>query len=171
MRYTILCPLLISSLLIASPAMAGKIGFVDAERAVVEVDEGRAKLAQLDEWAQPRQERIERLGARVAELRQEIAQKTAVASEQAVQALQQDELQARRDFEDARRDFERELDAKQNEFLADVAVKVGTVASDYGKANDFDAIFVLKAQPLIYVRDTADITDTVIRLYNERFPR
>jgi outer membrane protein len=171
MRYTVLCALLVSSLLIVSPAMAGKIGFVDAERAVVEVDEGRAKLAELDEWARPRQERIEQLGTRVAELRQEIAQKTAVASEEAIQALQQDELRARRDFEDARRDFERELDAKQNEFLADVAVKVGTVASDYGKANDFDAIFVLKAQPLIYVRDTADITDTVIRLYNDRFPR
>jgi Skp family chaperone for outer membrane proteins len=159
------------SLLVAAPASAGKIGFVDAERAVAEVDEGRAKLSELDEWAKPKRDRIEQLGARINELRQEISQKQAVASEEAMQSLQQDELQARRDFEDSRRDFERDLEQKQNEFLADVAVKVGTVASEYGKANDFDAIFVLKAQPLIYVRESADLTETVIRLYNERFPR
>jgi len=29
---------------------------------------------------------------------------------------------------------------------------------------------VLNAQPLIYVADAADLTDTVIRLYDERFP-
>jgi len=29
---------------------------------------------------------------------------------------------------------------------------------------------VLTAQPLIYVSDAADLTDTVIRLYDQRFP-
>lgn len=171
MRNTVACALLVMSLLVAAPASAGKVGFVDAERAVAEVDEGRAKISELDEWAKPRRDRLDRLAARISELRQEIAQKQSIASEEAVQALQQDELQARRDFEDSRRDFEHELDQKQNEFLADVAVKVGTVASEYGRTNDYDAIFVLKAQPLIYVRESADLTDTVIRLYNERFPR
>ena len=56
------------------------------------------------------------------------------------------------------------------EFLSDVAVKVGTVASDYGRDNDYDAIFVLKAQPLVYVRESADLTDTIIKLYDQRFP-
>ena len=44
------------------------------------------------------------------------------------------------------------------------------MASDYARANDYDAIFVLNAQPLIYIADAADLTDTVIRLYDERFP-
>jgi Skp family chaperone for outer membrane proteins len=115
------------SLLIAGSAVAGKIGFVDAERAVSSVKEGQ-------------------------------------------EDLQNQELQARRAFEDARRKFERDVDDKQNEFLGDVAVKVGTVASDYGRDNDYDAIFVLKAQPLVYVRESADLTDIVIELYDERFP-
>ena len=51
-----------------------------------------------------------------------------------------------------------------------MATKIGTVATDYGRANDFDAIFMLQTQPLVYVRDSADVTDTVIRLYDERFP-
>ena len=93
-----------------------------------------------------------------------------MAAEEALQQLKEQELDARRVYEDAARSFQRQLEAKQNEFLGDVAVKVGTVASEYGEANGFDAIFVLNAQPLVYLSESADLTDTIIKLYDERFP-
>ncbi len=46
-------------MLTALPAAAGKIGFLDAERAVSTVQEGKRQLQALQDWAQPRQERIE----------------------------------------------------------------------------------------------------------------
>jgi Skp family chaperone for outer membrane proteins len=156
--------------MVASPVLAGKIGFVDAERAVVTVGEGAAKVKELEAWAIPERQRIEQLGNRVNELRQQIAAKGRVASEDTIKDLEAQEVQVRREFDDARREYDRILEQKQNEFLGDIAVKVGTVASDYAKANDYDAVFVLNAQPLIYMAETADLTDTVIRLYNERFP-
>jgi Skp family chaperone for outer membrane proteins len=154
----------------AAPAFAGKIGFVDAERAVGAVQEGRAKLRALEEWARPRRERVQELQRELEDLRQKIAQQRSVASGDVLEKLEADELRARRSYEDARRSFERDLEAKQNEFLSEVAVKVGSVASDYGRRNDYDAIFVLRAQPLIYVAEPADLTETIIRLYDERFP-
>ena len=167
-KYRWIVPVLM--LLVASPAMAGKIGFIDAERAVVTVDEGAAKVRELEAWAVPQREKVEQLGNRVNELRQQIASQGRVASQEILKDLEEQEIQARRTFDDARREFERRLEQKQNDFLGEVAVKVGTVASDYGKANGFDAIFVLNAQPLIYMAEAANLTDTVIRLYNERFP-
>lgn len=152
------------------PVSAGKIGFVDAERAVMQVGEGQAKVKQLEAWAQPQQKKVEAAAARVAEIRQEIARQRSVASPETLDRLGRDELNARRVFEDAKRNFERDLSAKQDEFFAEVGIKVGRVASDYGKANEFDAILVLKAQPIIYLSDEADLTDLVIRLYNQRFP-
>lgn len=157
-------------LVVAGPAIAGKIGFVDAERAVVQVKEGAAKILQLEAWALPKRQELEAAAARVAELREQIGKQRAVASRETLERMQQDEIDARRAFEDGKRDFERELAAKQDEFLSDVAVKVGAVASDYAEANGFDAVFVLKAQPLIYISDSADLTETIIRLYNQRFP-
>lgn len=152
------------------PASAGKIGFVDAERAVMQVEEGQSKVKQLEAWAQPQQKRVEDAAARVAEIRQEITRQRSVGSKETLDRLGRDELDARRLFEDAKRNFERDLSAKQDEFFAEVALKVGRVASDYGKANGFDAILVLKAQPIIYISDEANLTDLVIRLYNQRFP-
>lgn len=155
----------------AASGAAANVAFLDAERAVQEVDEGKAKIAELDAWANPRRQEVARLQQQAVALSQELQQKRAVAAPDVVAELEQRARDAARSFEDGRRQFERELDRKQTEFLSDVAVKVGTVASDYGRSQGFDAIFVLKAQPLVYVADGADVTDTVIRLYNERFPR
>jgi len=134
------------------------------------VEEGKVQIGQLEDWATPERAKVERLAQRVNELREQIDSQRRVATPEILGQLEQDELRARRAFEDARREFERQLEQKQNEFLSDVAVKVGRVASDYAKANDFDAVFVLTAQPLVYISESADLTDTVIRLYNERFP-
>jgi len=158
------------AMLSAFPAMAGKVGFLDAERAVASVQEGKRQLQALDAWAKPRRERVEQMRADLVELDKQLTAQRSVATAEVIKELESGLLQARREFEDAGRSFNRDLDAKQNEFLKDVATKIGTVASDYGRANDFDAIFMLNTQPLVYVRDSADVTTTVIRLYDERFP-
>jgi Skp family chaperone for outer membrane proteins len=157
-------------LLFTAPALAGSIGFLDAERAVATVKEGQAKLSEFEAWAEPERQRVDALRTRMNGLRQQINQQGAVAAEEALQELRNQELDARREYEDAARSFQRQLEVKQNEFLGEVAVKVGTVASEYGEANGFDAIFVLNAQPLVYVSESVDITDTIIKLYDERHP-
>jgi len=158
------------AMLSALPATAGKVGFLDAERAVTSVQEGKRQLQALDGWARPRRERLAQMQANLVELDKQLTAQRSVATAEVIKELESGFLQARREFEDAGRNFNRDLEAKQTEFLEDVATKIGTVASDYGKANDFDAIFMLNAQPLVYIRDTVDVTDTVIRLYDERFP-
>lgn len=162
--------LVVALMAVAGPAAAGKIGFVDAERAVVEVKEGLAKIKALEAWAKPQQQAIEAASSRVNEIRQQIAQQRPVASPETLERLGRDEVEARRIVEDAKRNFERDLSTKQEQFLGDVAVKVGTVASEFGKANGYDAIMVIKAQPIIYLAEEADLTDTIIRLYDQRFP-
>ncbi len=152
------------------PVSAGKLGFVDAEKVVMQVREGQAKVKEMAAWAEGQQKIVEAAAAVVTDIRQQIAQQRSIASPETLERLGRDELNARRTFEDAKRNFEREVSAKQEEYLAEVAVKVGTVASDYGKANGFDAILVLKGQPIIYVAEEADLTEIVIRLYNQRFP-
>lgn len=155
---------------VATASAAGSVGFVDAERAVREVGEGRARLAELEAWVAPRRAELGQLQQEAAELSRELQQKRPVATEEVLADLETRARGAARRFEDARREYERDLSKKQDEFLAEVAVKVGTVASEYGREQGLDAIFVLTAQPLVYVSDAADLTDTVIRLYDQRFP-
>lgn len=161
---------IVVALLITQPTAAGTIGFVDAERVVATVEEGKAKLRELEAWATPERQQLEQLSARVNEVRQQIAAQSRTASPDVVERLRNEELAARRAFEDAKRDFDRRLEKRQSDFVAEIVTKIGTVADDYAEANDVDAIFVLRPQLLIYLSETVDLTDEIIQRYNERFP-
>jgi outer membrane protein len=154
----------------AVPAAAGKIGFLDAERAVATVEEGKVQVQAFQDWAAPRRQEIEQLRSRVAELSSQLEAQRSVASADAVSKLETDLIQARRAFEDAGRSFNREFEQKQDEFLGEVARKVGEVASEYGRENGYDAIFLYNAQPLAFIAEGANVTDIVIERYNQRFP-
>ncbi len=154
----------------ALPAVAGNVGFLDTQRAVRSVKEGQRQLAILDAWATKKGDEVEALKNRVDQLTRELAEQRRVASAEAIARLEGDLLQAQRAFEDSGRNVRREFDDKQRELVAEVATRVRTVASEYAAANGFDAIVSLESLPLVYLADSAVITDAVIRLYDERYP-
>jgi len=163
-------PIILVLLLAASPSFAGKIGFVDAERAVAQVEEGKAKLAELQAWQTPYQAKLDRLRDEVLALRDQLTAEDGEASAEAIAEIERNQIDVMRQFEDARREYERELEAKKNEVLAEIANKIGTIGSEYAKANEYDVVFILGTQPVIYLADSADLTDKIIAIYNQRFP-
>ncbi len=154
----------------AIPAVAGNVGFLDTEGAIKTVKEGQRQYQALDAWANQRAEEVEAIQNRVTELTQQLNTQRTVASTDAIRQLERDLLQAQRDLEDAGRTLQRNFEAKKMELLARVATRVRDLAGEYAAANGFDAIFMFESQPLVYVAESALITDAVIRLYDERFP-
>ncbi len=158
------------AMFVAAPAFAGKIGFLDAEAAIAAVAEGKVQIQVLEDWTKPQRERVEALRQRGIELEDQLNAQRNIAAPDIIAKLEADLLVVSRQFEDAGRIFNRELDQKQNELLGGVAIKIGEMASEYGKANGFDAIFMLNAQPLAFLADGANVTEFVIRLYDEKYP-
>ncbi len=147
-----------------------KIGFVDVERAVVSIDEGKAKLKELQDWAKPRRDALEKLGNDIQALQQELASKRGVASDDALDQLNKQLVAKQRQFEDMQRDAKRDFDEKQNAVLKDLGQKLNDVIAQYADSNRFTAIFILKPNDVAYLANSADITPTVIKLYNEKYP-
>ncbi len=155
---------------VALPAVAGNVGFLDTERAIKTVKEGQRQLRILDNWSTQKSNEVETLQSRVAELTQQLNAQQNVASADAIRQLEDQLLVAQRNVEDAGRALQREFEAKQIELLALVATRVRDLAGEYASNNGFDAIFMLESQPLVYIANSAVITDAVIQLYDERFP-
>jgi Skp family chaperone for outer membrane proteins len=155
---------------VAIPAVAGRVGFLDTERAIKTVKEGQMQLRALDAWANQRSDEVEAIRDRVTKITQQLNAQRAIASSDSVSQLEKDLLQAQRDLEDAGRILRRDFEDAQRELLAQVATRVRDVASEYAAANGFDAIFAIESQPLVYIADSAVITNAVIRLYNEQYP-
>jgi Skp family chaperone for outer membrane proteins len=158
------------AVLTAVPALAGQIGFLDMERAILTVQEGKSQLQLLENWATSRRATIDQLQQRITELDQRLASQRNVASAEERGDLERELLQAQRQLEDEQRSFNRERIARRDKMLGDIGVKIGSVAGEYAEANGFDVVFLLAGQPIAWYSKDLDITDIVIRLYDERFP-
>jgi hypothetical protein len=60
--------------------------------------------------------------------------------------------------------------AQRDKVLGEVGARIGRVAAEYAAANEYDAIFLLGAHTLAYYSRALEVTDIIIRLYDERFP-
>ena len=115
---------ILAAILVAAPAFAGKIGFLDTERAIKSVKEGQRQLRILDEWSNQKADEVEALRDRTNEIAEQINAQRTIASEEAMRELEDEFLRAKRQFEDAGRALQREFEAKQEELLARVATRV-----------------------------------------------
>jgi Skp family chaperone for outer membrane proteins len=158
------------AVLFTIPAGAGNIGFLDTERAIRTTQEGKKQMEALDTWANQRVDEVEALRDRVNEIAEQINTQRTIATDEVLSALERDFVSAKREFEDASRALQRDLEAKRQELLARVATRVRSLASEYAEANGFDAILMFETTPLVYVKESAIITDELIRLYDQRYP-
>lgn len=157
-------------ILTAASSAAGQIGFLDAERAVLSVQEGKSQLKALEEWATPRRAQLEQMQSQVAALNQRLAAQRGIASPDELAQLEREQVQAQRELEDQARAFNRDLPARRDKMLGELSAKVTAVAAEYAQANGLDAIFLLGAHAVGYYAKSLDVTDGIIRLYDERFP-
>ncbi|MCP4896190.1 MAG: OmpH family outer membrane protein [bacterium] len=151
-------------------ADANKIGFFEVERAVSSVEQGKVAVQQLDEWAQPRREYIAVLAIEATRFRTQLEQQSGVASPEAIEELQLKLRDKIRELEDEELNLTRAFEAKRKELLQEVAQRLDTVVREYSEQNGFDAVFLMKAVTLVYLADSANLTDPVVAIYNERFP-
>jgi Skp family chaperone for outer membrane proteins len=157
-------------LIAAVPASAGKIGFVDAQQVIGQVEEGKVRLAELQAWQAPHQARLDSLRDQVLALSDQINSQRATATPEAISEIERNQLEVMRRFEDARREYERELEQQKNRVLAAITKKIAAIGAEYAEANDYDAVFLLGEQPLVYLAESANLTGKIIEIYNERFP-
>jgi outer membrane protein len=147
-----------------------KIGFVDVERAVVSIDEGKARLKELQDWAKPRRDELDKITADINNLQEAIAAKRAIASDDALADLNRRLVARQRELEDKQRETKRDFDEKQQAVLKDLGQKLNDVIAKFADSNRYTALFILRQNDVAYLANSADVTDTVVKLYNQAYP-
>lgn len=177
MSFTRFSGAVLAGLLLAGGAWAqqtevapAKIAFVYVQKALAGTDEGKARLKDLDEWARPRQDELAKLDKEVNDLKGQIMSKQGVASDEAIAELNRQLVAKQREFEDRQRNAKRDFEAKQQAVLKDIGGKLQEVVTTYSEANHYTAVFIFNPDQLAYLAPSADITNTVIKLYNEHYP-
>lgn len=152
-----------------SLAQNEKIGFITTIEVLNTTEEGKIEIERLNQFGVQKRQEIETKAAELQQLQEQYStqQRTLnVATRTDMERnIQEKERNLKRDQEDTQLEYQQ----KQDELLARMSAKIHEIINDYAPQNGFSVIF-LRDQSQIYVAPATDITQEVIKLYNEKFP-
>jgi outer membrane protein len=156
-------------LLLAVPARAQamKIGYVDVQRAVQEVEEGKSARARLQqELAQKRQD-LDKKRADLEKMKADYDKQAPVLSDDAKRKKQEELQKAFVEAQNAAGQMQEELSGKEQEAMQSISKRLLQVVAEVSDKENFT--FVLDKAALLYAPAASDVTNEVVRRYNERF--
>jgi len=156
-------------LLFAVPARAQaiNIGYVDVQRAVQEVDEGKAARARLQTELQQKRADLEKKRADLEKMKADYDKQAPVLSEDAKRKKQEDLQKAFIEAQNAGQQMQEELSGKEQEAMQTISKRLIQVVAEVSDKEHFT--FVLDKAALLYAPAASDVTNEVVRRYNERF--
>lgn len=146
------------------------LGFVDSTRVLQGTDEGQAGLEQLNSYMAQKRQELDAKASELQSMQDEFTrtQRTLNADARAEMesTIQQKQLELKRFQEDAQADVEQ----RQTALLSRMSEKVQAIIDNFAQANNYAVIFMWDPQTQVYVDPSLDVTDEIIRIYNETHP-
>src|SRR5882757_8817230 len=162
--------LLVFAVLVAARsayAQAMKIGYVDVQRAVQEVEEGKAARSRLQAELQQKRSDLDKKRADLEKMKTDYDKQAPVLSDEAKRQRQEQLQKAFVEAQTAAGQMQEELSGKEQEAMQTISKRLLQVVAELSDRENFT--FVLDKTALLYAPAASDITNEVVRRYNERF--
>lgn len=155
--------------LLGAPAVSAadiKIGTVDFQAAMEQIEEGKTAVARFDGIRTEKTKRIEKLQANLQQMQTDLQNQAGILSE----AARRDKMTA---FEAARAQYqqeamtaEQELQNTYMQMMNELVAKMSEVAAQIGKEKGYTVILEKNEGGLVYTAEGMDITPELIKRYN-----
>ena len=162
----------LSLLLLAfSPAvLAGGIAVVDFQRAINEVKEGVTAKTKLDGMFQTKQQQLAQQEQQLQQQAADYEQQKALLSAAARQEKEQQLMNAQMQLQQLAYQAESEMQQIYAQEMEGLIGKMREITEGLGKEKELDLIIELTESGLVYQgAGVEDLTDTVIKLYDEKY--
>ena len=150
----------------ADEGAAQKIGYVDMNRALNEVEEGKKAKADLEADGKAKKQKLEIKQGELKTLKAELDKQRLILSADALNKKEA-ELQGKfMELQKMNADFEQEFSQKEAELTKPIADKLKKIVADLGASGGYAA--VLPKEVMLYGLAGNELTDEVIRRYNKK---
>lgn len=158
---------------IAVPAMAqtaspARIAVINVQRVLAESESGKAALEKLRKMQEERTAKLKKMDDEIRALDTELSQKRMSLAADRIAEMQKQISDRRILLQRAGQDAERELSEARDRELQAMEAQIMPLIDELGKEMGFAAIFNKFESGLVYASPAIEITDTVIKRYNER---
>ncbi|MCP4870920.1 MAG: OmpH family outer membrane protein [Proteobacteria bacterium] len=156
------------SLFMATPALAEgpKLGIVDFQRALNEVEEGRTAKATLEGRYEQARLEVEAKRAAIEQMAADLEAQKPMLSADALRE-KESEYQAKMiEFQQIMMEQQQTMAMMEQELTGDILEKLYAVAGTIGAEGGYNLI--VEASAVVYVNGTVDITEQVIARFNNK---
>ena len=148
-----------------------RISFIDVQRVLARSAAGVAAREQLEREKATMQKEMDGRRVELEKLREEIEKKGALLTPDARRERQEQFERKRRDAARLADDFQKELKKKESVLLQKVLQDVSGIIDRVGKERNYYLIVEKRGAGVVYAAAEADLTDEVIRAYDQQAPK
>jgi outer membrane protein len=155
---------------LSSPAFAQqspKIGYVDLQRALSQVEDGKAAKKRLKKDFEAKQKKLTEKQNQVKELKQSLEAGAAMMTDQ---AKRQKAIQLQREMAELQQlylEMQRDLAKKEGQATQKIFKKMEKILTQIAKEKGYDLILEKTESSVLYAEDSMDLTDELIKRYDK----
>jgi outer membrane protein len=149
-----------------APAAEIKIGVINVERLIQESALGKEAFNRVKKLNETKKEEGEKLAKELREMEQKLADQGSAMADDKRDALQKSYQEKSIAFKRFQDDANRDLEAAQKKELSELERRVFPVINQVGKEKGFTLILNKFQSGLVFVDDSVDVTDEVLKVFN-----
>jgi len=148
-----------------------KIGIINIQVAMIRTQEGRKASEELQARFTPRQAELQKLQDDIRGLEDQLRTQERTLSEDARAQILRDIETKRKQGTRLQQDLQEDYEDAQSNVINQLGEKMQRVIDRYARENSLNLIFnVSPGGPIIFATPTVDITDDIIKLYDQTYP-
>jgi outer membrane protein len=155
----------------ATTSVGPRVGVINMLQAISSTTEGKQASNQLQAQFAPRQQELESLTKQINDLQQRLSGGASLSDDERARLTAQGG-RLEREFERKKNAYQEDLNSAQGEAVNGIGAKMMEIVNRYALEQNYTEILDSSAQTsqLLYVAKDIDITQDIIRLYDQAHP-
>lgn len=170
MRRLAVLPLVVALALPVLARAQQKVGYVDLQRALNDVEEGKAAKALLKRDFDEKQKQLDARKADFDKATAEFEKQAVVMSESAKREKAQELDRRARELQGVFLQLQKDLSEREQQATRGIFDKMASIVREIADADGFSLVLEKSGGGVIYGEASLDLTSELIRKYNARFP-
>jgi outer membrane protein len=155
-----------------SNAATPKVGVISVQIAIQSTAEGKQSAGELQSRFAPRQTELDNLRKQIEDLQTRLRTTSNTLSDEEKARLAREGDQLTRTYQRKQQDSQDDFNEAEREIVDRIGRKMIDILDKYSKENGYSIILDTSAQntPVIYAANTIDVTQDIIKLYDQSDP-
>ena len=151
----------------AAELITVRIGYVDLVKALNESESGKKAKADLEFLIKTKQTSIDEKGKAIEKAKADIEKQASVLSPDARKTKEEEMERLLRDYQRLVADSQNEVKKKESELTGDILKDLRAIVQKIGEDEGYTLILESAEGQILYAKKESDLTETVMKKYNE----